>query len=201
MIQQDRNFVGVVYYDLPTGRERSDNVSHSFLMEAVAAEYSKKRIVVADPNWRTCSRELFVCIGNRRAAEHPRVGYFRMEGEITRCLREKLEELYQTDASKKKKEIARRAVSRLLCGYIQWRFPVDPDVREHGVFENAPGLETVTYDKGNNCKIGIHLDSWDGKRIAERQVARTRFSVNLGPDVRHFLLGSVHCGAHGVRGP
>ena len=187
MVPQDRNFVGVVYYDLPTGRERSDNVSHSFLMETVATESSNTRIVVAEPNWRTCSRENFVRIDDRRSAEHPRVGFFRMEGEITKCLREALKKLFRTDASKEQRERARRAVSLLLRGYIKWRFPVDLDVREHGVFENEPGLDTVTYDKGNNRKIGIHLDSWDGKGITERQVARTRFSVNLGPDVRHFL--------------
>ena len=187
MVQQDGSLIGAVYYDLPSGRDRNDTLSHSFLVESAAREHSKKRIVVPNPNWKTFSRENCVCIGGRDSTELPKVGYFRIEGEISRYLMDKLEYLYRTDSTKEEKQIARRVVSGLLRGYIQWRFPIDTDVREHGVYESAPTLETVTYDIKNKRRLGIHIDSWDGTRILERQVSRTRFSVNLGPDVRHFL--------------
>ena len=105
---------------------------------------------------------------------------------------DKLEYLYRTDSTKEEKQIVRRVICGLLRGYIQRRFPIDTDVREHGICENPPTLETVTYDIENKRRLGIHIDSWDGTGLLERQVSRTRFSVNLGSRCQTLSLGSVH---------
>ncbi len=59
-----------------------------------------------------------------------------------------------------------------------------------GVSYNPPGLTTVTYDRRDNNRIGLHLDSWESNSIRERSNARNRISVNIGSGPRHLLFMS-----------
>jgi hypothetical protein len=56
---------------------------------------------------------------------------------------------------------------------------------------NEPNQATVTYNAATNAHIGIHLDSWDGGPLRERQKSRVRLCVNVGVEPRSFLFSTV----------
>jgi hypothetical protein len=58
----------------------------------------------------------------------------------------------------------------------------------NGVARNAAGLQTVTVDKRDNRRIGLHLDSWEACNFWERRFARNRISINVGNSVRRLLF-------------
>lgn len=52
----------------------------------------------------------------------------------------------------------------------------------------SPGLCTTTIDPRSNCRIGLHVDSWDRLPIDRRRQARLRFCANLGTQHRWLLF-------------
>jgi hypothetical protein len=63
-----------------------------------------------------------------------------------------------------------------------------------GVACHTPNLPTVTIDRRNNCRIGLHIDSWDGHPISQRHLSTNRISINLGPESRRFLFSGPTIG-------
>jgi hypothetical protein len=60
------------------------------------------------------------------------------------------------------------------------------EVRGLGPNRRPPGLRSTTFDSAHGYRIGLHIDSWDAKRITERVSARNRFCLNLG-SAAHYL--------------
>lgn len=71
--------------------------------------------------------------------------------------------------------------------------------------DSQPGQPTTTIDESAGLRIGVHLDNFDKLPLAERTASRRRLGLNLGPGVRHLLLGSIDildiCQAAGIRNP
>jgi hypothetical protein len=71
--------------------------------------------------------------------------------------------------------------------------------------DSQPGQATTTIDPATGRRIGIHLDNFDKLPLAQRTASRRRLGLNLGPGVRHLLLGNIDildiCQAAGIRHP
>ncbi|WP_194904506.1 hypothetical protein [Catenulispora rubra] len=57
--------------------------------------------------------------------------------------------------------------------------------------DEQPGQTTTTIDTTVGLHLGIHLDNHDKLNLAERTASRRRVGLNLGPGVRHLLVGTL----------
>jgi hypothetical protein len=57
-----------------------------------------------------------------------------------------------------------------------------------GVSERPSGLRASTFDVATGCRLGLHVDGWDGTPLRQRHLARVRLCVNLGHRNRSFLF-------------
>lgn len=71
--------------------------------------------------------------------------------------------------------------------------------------DSPPRQATTTVDESVGLRIGVHLDNFDRQPLRVRATSRRRLGINLGPGVRHLLLGSTDildiCQAAGIRDP
>lgn len=71
--------------------------------------------------------------------------------------------------------------------------------------DSQPGQATTTIDPATGRRIGIHLDNFDKLSLTQRTASRRRLGLNLGPGVRHLLVGNIDildiCQAAGLRHP
>jgi hypothetical protein len=70
--------------------------------------------------------------------------------------------------------------------------------------DSPSGQATTTIDPATGRRIGIHLDNFDKLPLTQRTASR-RLGLNLGPGVRHLLVGNIDildiCQAAGLRHP
>jgi hypothetical protein len=68
--------------------------------------------------------------------------------------------------------------------------------------DSPPGKPTTTINGSAGLRLGVHLDNFDRLPLSRRTASRRRLGVNLGPGVRHLLLGSIDilgiCQAAGI---
>ncbi|WP_194891956.1 hypothetical protein [Catenulispora pinisilvae] len=68
--------------------------------------------------------------------------------------------------------------------------------------DERPGQVTTTTDRAVGLRLGIHLDNHDKRNLAERTASRRRVGLNLGPGIRHLLVGTLDifdiCAGHAV---
>jgi hypothetical protein len=57
--------------------------------------------------------------------------------------------------------------------------------------DSQPGQATTTIDEATGRRIGLHLDNFDKLPLNSRAASRRRLGVNLGPGVRHLLVGTL----------
>jgi hypothetical protein len=53
------------------------------------------------------------------------------------------------------------------------------------------GWATTTIDPEHKCRIGLHVDTWDGGDFRWRDLCRNRISINLGREDRFFVFCNV----------
>ncbi len=81
-----------------------------------------------------------------------------------------------------------RPAYRDLADYVCGRFnAVEPPIEHTGLWD-VPGLETITVNPKLGKFMGMHLDTWEGPTFEDRDKARTRICLNLGPANRSFLF-------------
>ncbi len=74
---------------------------------------------------------------------------------------------------------------------IDWFFSRFPALKLSYVFpvgSNSAGLLTGTVNRAEGFLEGIHVDSWDGVALADRQASRLRLVFNFGPGDRWLLF-------------
>ena len=57
--------------------------------------------------------------------------------------------------------------------------------------DERPGQRTTTIDPAVDLRLGIHLDNHDKLPLEQRTASRRRLGLNLGPGVRHLLIGTL----------
>ncbi|MBI5278476.1 MAG: tryptophan 7-halogenase [Burkholderiales bacterium] len=77
-----------------------------------------------------------------------------------------------------------KAVARLAGQY-------GDTLRALGLIVNSPGWATITGDKFDSKRIGLHFDSWSRLPVARRAEADNRICINLGTQSRRLLLVNV----------
>ena len=50
---------------------------------------------------------------------------------------------------------------------------------------------SITVDRASGLRLGLHLDSWDGREVSSRWKSRNRIVVNRGPADRHVYMVPV----------
>jgi hypothetical protein len=61
----------------------------------------------------------------------------------------------------------------------------------HGFNSNRGNERTVTIDHRKLWKVGLHIDTWEGGSLDQRQASMVRLCVNLGPGDRYFLFAPM----------
>ena len=160
----------------------------------MAGPYSEQAYI-PQQKWQTVSRALAsdIWIDKPQEPKMPRCGVLKVPDLLLAPIREHIkgesetlrEELRFLDRASIKKHTC------ILREYLCERLHVSDIPVEHGIACHPPGLETVTVNDKTGHFIGMHLDSWDGDSYEERNLARTRVSVNIGPSTRSFLFISL----------
>jgi hypothetical protein len=81
-----------------------------------------------------------------------------------------------------------KMVFEKFTGDLNEFFEMDGEIQYLGINFKSPNLKTSTVDRNLNLRIGLHLDSWDRKKLNDRENSRNRICINLGKEVRHFIF-------------
>ena len=57
----------------------------------------------------------------------------------------------------------------------------------NGIAVNSPNLSTVTFNEDTDSYLGLHIDSFDGGNIAQRNFSSNRICINVSSEDRFFL--------------
>ncbi len=112
----------------------------------------------------------------RKAAEKIRAERFASQAEANRFMKSTAFRRYEL--SFKKLARARSLFST-------------PRPRILGISVISSGLITTTTDGASGRRIGLHLDSWDGREYRARDLCRNRICLNLGEEDRFLLFCNV----------
>lgn len=66
------------------------------------------------------------------------------------------------------------------------------ELRAMGIAVAEPGFLSTSTQGVNQQRVGVHIDSWDGLPLQQRQQVRNRISWNIGREPRYLLLCPVH---------
>lgn len=58
----------------------------------------------------------------------------------------------------------------------------------NGLAIQGNGFPTITFDQRTGLSIGLHLDSWDGLPLMDREHSTNRVCINLGEHSRYFYF-------------
>jgi hypothetical protein len=152
-----------------------------------SSRYMNSALVPREP-WRPPTRdELTLLVASGRDAHRNNcVAIVELDMNITQPLR---------DFAASKSQFADRiefqdrlvGASQNLLEELRVRFKCENPIF-HGLAVHPKGLQTVTIEPKTNQFIGLHVDSWDGFGLTDRDRASNRISVNVGTTPRYFLF-------------
>ena len=111
------------------------------------------------------------------------------------ALRRSIEQVNVVEQSKSwtapEAEAARNELTRLSMPFVRSHMRDDPLVDELGLVVNAANQRTVTVNGRSGQRTGLHLDSWDGLSLVERDRATNRIGINLSHEHRWLLFCDI----------
>jgi hypothetical protein len=127
----------------------------------------------ADDGWEHRRHVAVVALPEEILATVRRMGLHRLSPEVARL---------QLASG-----IGRSVLERSLRLLDPFRCP-DSDMLSLGHRVQVARDPTLTIDKRNGLKPGIHVDSWDAAPLEGRGRSRNRLCMNLGESTRYFLF-------------